>query len=46
MNNEDEQKIIGNLDELIETLKEMKKAFDSIDKRLKSIGSALDYMNN
>lgn len=46
MNNEDEQKIIDNIDELIETLKEMKKAFDSIDKRLKSIGSALDYMNN
>lgn len=46
MNYEDEQRIINNLNELIETLKEMRKAFDSIDKRLKSIGNALDYMNN
>lgn len=46
MNYEDEQKIIDNLDELIGTLKEMRKAFESIDKRLKAIGNALDYMNN
>lgn len=46
MNNEDEQRIIDNIDELIETLKEMKKTFDSIDKRLKAIGTELGYMNN
>ncbi len=46
MNNEYEQKIIENIDDLIETLKEMKEIFDSIDKRLKSIGTELGYMNN
>ena len=46
MNNEDEQKIIDNIDDLIEVLMEMKKSFDSIDKRLKAIGNALEYMNN
>lgn len=46
MNYEDEQKIIDNLAELIETLKEMRRAFESIDKRLKAIGNALEYMNN
>lgn len=46
MNNEDEQVIIDSLTDLIETLKEMRKAFESIDKRLKAIGNALEYMNN
>lgn len=32
MNNEDEQLIIDSLTDLIETLKEMRKAFESIDK--------------
>lgn len=46
MNYENELIIINSLDELIETLKEMRKAFESMDKRLKAIGNALEYMNN
>lgn len=46
MNYENELIIINGLDELIETLKEMRKSFEAIDKRLKAIGNALEYMNN
>lgn len=46
MNYEDEQIVINGLGNLIETLEEMRKAFESIDKRLKAIGNALEYMNN
>lgn len=46
MNNEDEQNIITGLDELIETLKGMRQSLEAIDKRLKAVANALEYMNN